>query len=329
MTKIIAEIGVNHNGKIKNAFKLVQLAKISGVDYVKFQIFKTELLVTRYAKKSNYQIKNNNDKTNQYKMLNNLELSQSDHQKIYNYCKKLKVNYCASPFDLKSLQFLINLKIKIIKIGSGEITNLPLLEQLKRYKGLIILSTGMSTLKEVQDAVKILKKNKNNFQLLYCCSSYPAPINEIDMNIMLNLKKKFKCKVGFSDHTTGFEAAIASTILGASFIEKHFTINKKHLGPDHLSSFDLKDMKKLVKEVKKYKSLFKTGKKVVTISERENRINSRKSLVASKFIKKGERFTKSNITSKRPGNGISPFQINKIIKLKAKKNFEFDEKIKI
>ena len=329
MTKIIAEIGVNHNGKLANAIKLVRLAKLAGVDFVKFQIFKTDYLVTNYAKKSKYQIKNKKDKANQLNMLKNLELTKKDHLKIYNYCRKVNINYCASPFDLDSLNFLLSLKTKIIKIGSGEITNKPLLESLKKYKGLIILSTGMSTIKEVENAVNIFKKNKNKYQLLYCCSSYPAPIKDIDMNVMLLLKKKFKCKVGFSDHTLGNEAAITSAILGSTYVEKHFTLNKNSVGPDHAASFDFKDMKKLVMELKKYKSLLKTGKKTITISERENRINSRKSLVACGYIRKGERFTKKNITAKRPGDGISPFEIDKILKLKAKKNFLHDEKIKI
>lgn len=329
MTKIIAEVGVNHNGKVKTAIKLAKLAKLAGADFVKFQIFNTELLVTKYAKKSKYQITNIKDKTNQFRMLKNLELSKKQHKQIYNYCKKIKIDYCASPFDLESLKFLISLKTKIIKIGSGEITNKPLLEGLIRYRGLIILSTGMSTIKEIKNAVSILRKNNNKFQLMYCCSSYPAPISEIDMNVMMNLKKKFKCDVGFSDHTLGFESAISSTILGAKFIEKHFTINKKDLGPDHLSSFDFKDMKKLVKEIKKYKSLLKSGKKTITISEKENRVNSRKSLVAYKFIKKGQKFTKNNIIAKRPGDGISPFSIDRVFKLKAKKNFDIDEKITI
>ena len=329
MTKIIAEIGVNHNGNVDTAIRLVKLAKLAGVDYVKFQIFNTELLVTNYAKKSKYQIKNKKDKTNQFKMLKNLELSKNDHKKIHKYCRKLKINYCASPFDLESLKFLLSLKTKIIKIGSGEITNKPLLENLKKYKGLVILSTGMSTINEVERAVKILKKNKNKYHLLYCCSSYPTLNKDIDMNIMILLKKKFKCGVGFSDHTLGNEAAIASTILGSTYVEKHFTINKNSNGPDHAASFDFKDMKKLVVELKKYKSLLKSGKKIILNSEKENRINSRKSLVASRYIKKGEKFTKKNITTKRPGDGISPFDIDKVLKLKAKKNFFYDEKIKI
>ena len=189
MTKIIAEVGVNHNGKVKTAIKLAKLAKLAGADFVKFQIFNTELLVTKYAKKSKYQITNIKDKTNQFRMLKNLELSKKQHKQIYNYCKKIKIDYCASPFDLESLKFLISLKTKIIKIGSGEITNKPLLEGLIRYRGLLILSTGMSTINEIKNAVSILRKNNNKFQLMYCCSSYPAPISEIDMNVMLNLKK--------------------------------------------------------------------------------------------------------------------------------------------
>lgn len=327
MTKIIAEIGVNHNGNLKQAFRLVKLAKLAGVDYVKFQIYDTDLLVTKYAKKSKYQKLSNKDHTNQYQMLKKLELSYEEHRKIFNYCKKINIEYCASPFDNQSLKFLINLKTRIIKIGSGELTNKLILDGLKNYKGLIILSTGMATIKEIERSVKILKKNKNRFNLLYCCSSYPAPLKEIDMNIMKTLKDKFKCGVGFSDHTTGIEAAVSSAILGGTFIEKHFTDNKNSKGPDHRASFDLIDMTKLVKELKKYKLLFKSGKKKITNSEIENRINSRKSVVAQKFIRKGEFFSKKNLTVKRPGNGISPFDINKLFKMKAKKNYYPDEKI--
>lgn len=329
MTKIIAEIGVNHNGSLKKAIKLTKLAKAAGADYVKFQIYNTDLLVTNYAKKSKYQKKDKNDISNQYQMLKKLELSYEEHKKIYNYCKKINIGYCSSPFDQKSLKFLISLKTDIIKIGSGELTNKLLLEGLKKYKGLVILSTGMSYLKEVQKSVNILKKNKNKFNLLYCCSSYPAPFDEIDMNIMKTLKNKFKCNVGFSDHTISDQAAIIASILEATYIEKHFTENKKSKGPDHKASYNFKEMKKMVLEIHKYKSLLKSGKKVVTKSEIENRINSRKSIVANKFIKKGDFFSNQNITLKRPGDGISPFSYNKLLKLKAKKNFYKDEKIKI
>lgn len=329
MTKIIAEIGVNHNGILKKAIQLVKLAKSAGVDYVKFQIYKTDLLVTSYAKKSAYQKIDNKDQDRQYSMLKKYELSFKEHKKIFSYCKKMKINYCASAFDESSLDFLINLNVKIIKIASGEITNKLLLERLKKYKGLILLSTGMSTLNEVADAVKILIRNRNKFNLMYCCSSYPAPIEEIDMNIMKTLNFYFKCPIGFSDHTTGIKSAISSVLLEAPFIEKHFTDNKKLSGPDHKSSFDFNDMKKLVQEVKKFKSLFKSGNKIVTKSEKDNRKNSRKSIVAKKKIFKGEYFSKKNLATKRPGDGISPMDINKLLKLKAKKTFLPDEQIKI
>jgi len=328
MTKIIAEIGVNHNGNLTKALKLVKLAKTAGVDYVKFQIYKTNLLVTKYAQKSKYQKINISDDSSQYTMLKKYELSFKEHKKIYAFCKKKNINYCASPFDLESLKFLIKLKTKIIKIGSGELTNKLLLDGLKNYKGLILLSTGMSTLQEIKKSISIFKKNKNKFNLLYCCSSYPAPIKEIDLNVLKSLRDNFKCGVGFSDHTTGIEAAISSSILGATFIEKHFTDNKMSLGPDHKASFNFKEMKKLVNEIKKYSSLFKSGKKIITKSELENRVNSRKSIVAKKFIKKGERFSKKNLTVKRPGDGISPFHIDKLYKLKSNKSYHPNEKIK-
>ena len=329
MTKIIAEIGVNHNGIIQRASKLVKLAKKAGADYVKLQIYTTNLLVTNYARKSKYQKKTSLDFDNQYKMLKKYELSLEEHKKIIKYCKRIKINYCASVFDVLGLNFLIKNRIKIIKIPSGEITNKFLLEELKKFKGLVLLSTGMSTLDEVTDAVNILKRNKNKFNLFYCCSSYPAPLKEIDMNILLTLKKKYKCPVGYSDHTKDNYAAILATLMGATFVEKHFTDNKKLSGPDHRASSDFKQLKQLTNKINIFNDMLKSGIKIVTKSEIENRVNSRKSIVAKNLILKDQKFSKKNLTFKRPGDGISPMKINSLLGQKAKKTFLRDEQIKI
>jgi N,N'-diacetyllegionaminate synthase len=262
-------------------------------------------------------------------MLRKFELSLEQHKEIIEYCKKIKINYCASVFDISGLNFLINNKIKIVKIPSGEITNKFLLEELKKFKGLVLLSTGMSKAEEVNDAVKILRKNKNKFHLFYCCSSYPAPIEEIDMNILLTLKKIYKCPVGYSDHTKDNDAAILATLMGATFVEKHFTDNKKLSGPDHNASSDFKQLKQLTKKIKVFKLMLKSGIKIVTKSEVENIVNSRKSIVAKNLILKGEKFSKKNLIFKRPGNGISPMKINSLLGVKAKKNFLHDEQIKV
>ena len=331
-TKIIAEIGVNHDGKFKKAIRLIDLAKKAGADIVKFQIFEPKLMVTSYAKKAVYQKKNSRDKEKQIAMLKKYSLSNDEHFKLYNYCKKIKITYSASVFDLKSAKFLVGLKVKLIKIPSGEITNYPLIKYLSKFKKDLVLSTGMSSLNEVKECNNLLIKNgfpKKRLTILYCCSSYPSPPEDIDINIMKNLSKKFKLKTGISDHSDFIESTIAAVSNGACIVEKHFTLDRFSVGPDHKSSFDYKRFKEMVKSIRMINYLFKSGKKNIKKSEKENRKISRKSIVANQKIFKGEIFTEKNLTTKRPGTGITPMKWKKIVGKKSNYNFDIDEQIKL
>jgi len=331
-TKIIAEVGINHNGNFKKAIRLIDLAKKAGADIVKFQIFEPELMVTSYAKKAGYQKKNSKDNEKQISMLKKYTLTNNEHSKLYDYCKKKKIIYSASAFDLRSAEFLVGLKVKIIKIPSGEITNYPLIKFLSKFKNNLVLSTGMSSLNEVKECVNLLIKNsfpKKRLSILYCCSSYPAPQEDIDINVMKELSKTFNLKIGISDHSDFLESTLAAVSNGATIVEKHFTLNRLSNGPDHKSSFEFKKFKEMTKSIKIINSLFKSGKKNIKKSEIENRKISRKSIVANQKISKGEIFTQKNLTTKRPGTGITPMKWNKIIGKKSKYNFDKDDQIKI
>lgn len=329
---IIAEVGINHNGKLNRAYQLIDTAKRAGADVVKFQIFIPELLATHYAKKSSYQKNFTKDKERQIQMLKKFALTFEEHKMLYLYSQKKNIKYCASPFDLESSLFLLNIGTKIIKIASGEINNYPLLKQLSNFKGQLILSTGMSTLKEVEKAVDLIVKNgfiKKNLSLLYCCSSYPSPIKDIDLEIIKKLKHTFKLNVGFSDHSNLIEAPIAAVSSGAKIIEKHLTLNKNDVGPDHRSSLDGKQFSEMVRSIRIVEKLYGNGQKNIKPSEKVNRKNVRKSIVAKENILKGDRFSTENLTTKRPGNGLSPMKWEHIIGKKAKKYFKKDEQIKV
>lgn len=326
-TKIISEIGVNHNGSLKLAKKLIDYSVKANSDFVKFQIYKTENMIRKNTKKSSYQKINLRDKESQFEMLKSYELSFSDHERLFKYAKAKKIDYIASPFDIESYQFLKNLKPKLIKIGSGEITNYFLLKEISKFKGEIVLSTGMSNYREVEEAVKVLKKKNNYITLLYCCSSYPTKFEDIDLNIMINLKKKFGCSVGLSDHTQGLDVSIAAITIGAKYVEKHFTLNKFDKGPDHRTSIDFDELKSLTYKNNLINKLFKSGEKKIFKSEVENRKIARKSLVARKKIIKGKIIKLSDLTAKRPADGISPMKIKTYLGQKARKNFDQDEKI--
>lgn len=331
-TFIIAEIGVNHNGKIDLAKKLIKIAKNSGADAVKFQSYISKDLVSKKAKLASYQkkkVKHNSMLT----MLERYELKKKDQKFLFKYCKKANIEFISSAFDLSSLDFLANeLNLKRLKVPSGEITNLPYLKELAKTKKPIILSTGMANTAEIQRALKVLKNNgvKNNMiSILHCNTAYPTPINDSNLKSIPFLKKKFKLKVGFSDHTIGMEAALAAVTLGANIIEKHLTLNKKLIGPDHASSMTPNEFKNMVLSIRKVELCLGKKNKPVTKSEKKNIKFVRKSIVAKKTILKGEKFNHQNLTTKRPGTGISPFLWNKVLKLKAKKNFKQDELIKI
>ena len=327
--KIIAEAGVNHNGSLRIAKKLVDVARFSGADYVKFQTFTHDNLVTSKAQKANYQKSNHDNNETQSAMLKKLELSKPNHLKLISYCKKKKIKFLSTAFDIENLKFLIKNKIDFIKIPSGEITNFPLLEYIKKSNKKILLSTGASTLSEVKTALKILNKKKKEITVLQCNSAYPTPIKHLNLNTLTTFRKKFNCEVGLSDHSLSVVAAAAAVSLGATIIEKHFTLSRDMIGPDHKSSLEPSELKRMIQNIREIESALGSFNKNITKSERENRRIIRKSLVANNFIKKGQKFTSKNIFAKRPAGGISPMNIKKILGKKARKNFELDEVIKI
>ena len=326
---VIAEAGVNHNGNVKTAKKLVDIAKLAKADYIKFQSFTHDQLVTKKSPKAKYQKSNLKNNETQSSMLKRLELSKNNHIKLINYCKKKKIKFLSTAFDIDNLKFLLKNKIDFIKIPSGEITNLPLLEYIRKNNKKVILSTGASTLKEVETAMKILKKNKKDITILQCNTAYPTPIKHLNLKILKTFKKKFNCNVGLSDHSLSIVAPSIAVALGATIIEKHFTLSRNMQGPDHKSSLEPKELLNMIRNIRETEEALGNSKKVITKSERENRKIIRKSLVASVFIKKGQKFQKNNVSSKRPGKGISPMVIKKILGKKAKKNFYPEEMIKI
>jgi len=330
--KIVAEAGCNHNGNIRLAYKLIDYAKHANVDAIKFQLFTADETVTKFAKKANYAKLVTKSKQTQYEMQKSLELTNEQHLKLKKYCKKKKIEYLSSAFDLPSLNFLNKLKIKQFKIPSGEIINYPYLRKVTSFKKKVVLSTGMSTVSEISKAIKYLKKNglkSKQITLLHCNSEYPTPFSDTNLRAMLYLKNKFKLPVGLSDHTLGIEVPIAAAALGACFIEKHFTLDRNMIGPDHQASITPSELKKMVISIRNIEKALGKFEKKVTKSERKNIIVARKSIVAIKEIRKGQFFSKKNIGVKRPGTGISPTKFYDILGKKAKKNFKYDEPIVI
>lgn len=335
-TLIVAEIGCNHNGSKKIAKKMVKLAKQCGVDAVKFQTFDSNALISKFAPKADYQIKTTGNSETQLEMTKKLELSHKDLIELFDYSKKLGLITFSTPFDMKSIDFLSEINQNIWKIPSGEITNLPYLEKIGKIKCKnkeVILSTGMSTIQEINKAINILNKNgtkNSSITILHCNTEYPTPDEDVNLFAINELKNKFpNNKVGFSDHSVGYTAAIGAVALGISMIEKHFTLDKDLPGPDHKASATPDELRELCLGVRKMEVLIGNNKKIVTKSEKKNKIVARKSIVASTKIKKGEVFTVNNITCKRPGNGISPMHWYDILGKKAEKNFLYDELIKV
>jgi len=329
---IIAEACHNHNGKLKMAYKLVDVAKKCGADFVKFQTTIPKLHISKFAEKTNYQIKNWEKKGSQLKMLQKLTLTYNDFRKINKYCKKKKIKFLSTPFDLKSIDFLKSLNMKYFKIPSGEITNLPYLIKVAKLKKKVILSTGMANLIEIKKALKILTSygtKKKNITVLQCNTEYPTPLRDANIKAMLTIKKKFKINVGYSDHTEGIESCLAAAALGAKVLEKHITLNKNLPGPDHKASINPKELEKMIEGVRKITIALGHGIKKISPSERKNIKIARNSIVAAKEIKKGEKFTTKNLAVKRPGNGISPMRLFKVIGKSAKRKFLEDELIKL
>ena len=328
---IIAEAGVNHNGSIELAKKLVDAAKFAGVDAIKFQTFKAEKLVSKNAQKADYQKKNTgNADDSQLKMLKALELSYDEFRELKDYCDEQHIIFLSTAFDFESLDFLESIGIPIYKVPSGEITNLPYLERIARTGKEIILSTGMCTLDEVRDAMNVLKENgAENISVLHCTTEYPAPLEEVNLAAMQFMAKELNCSIGYSDHTEGIDVPIAAVALGASIIEKHFTLDKNMEGPDHKASLEPNELKDMVSAIRNVELAIGEQKKEPTESERRNMAIARKSIVASKRINKGDLFTEENLTVKRPGNGISPMKWYEVLGKNAGRDFEEDELIEL
>ena len=326
-TLIIAEAGINHNGKIHLAKKMIHEAKNAGADIIKFQTFLTDKLVTQKAKKAIYQ-KKNRPKESLYSMLKKYELSFEEFKLLARISRKKKIEFLSTGFDSESVNFLNSLNQNRFKIPSGDLNNFPLLKLISKKKKEVILSTGMSSLKDIELALNVLNKfgtPMNKITVLHCNSSYPTQPKDANLRAMTTIQKHFNVNVGYSDHTTEIETAIIAVSLGAKIIEKHFTLNKNFNGPDHKSSIDIKDLKKMILSIRKTEKLLGSSKKFVTKSEKKNINLVRKSIVASNFIKKGEIFSEKNLTTKRPGYGLSPMKWEKIIGKKAKKNFKKNE----
>ena len=325
---IIAEAGINHNGLIENAYKLIDVAVEAGVDAVKFQTFKAKNLVTKNANKADYQKQLTNKSETQFEMINKLELDIDAHKKIIKYCKVKDIMFLSSPFDHDSINLLNELGVEIIKIPSGEITNLPYLRHIGSLSKQLILSTGMSTLQEVGDALTILidaGMKKENITILHANTMYPTPMEDVNLNAMHTIQREFDITVGYSDHTLGIEVDIAAVTMGASIIEKHFTLDKNMKGPDHKASLEPEELKAMVVAIRNTEKALGDGLKIPSRSEKSNMISARKSIVANQTIKKGDILTEENIVVKRPGHGINPMNWDDVIGSVAEKDYLIDE----
>ena len=326
---IIAEAGVNHNGDIKKAIELVDVAIEAKADAVKFQLFCAENIVSKQAKKAEYQKKTTETEETQYEMLKKLELSQEDYLQLYNYCKDKPITLLATAFDFESIDFLHKLNTPIWKIPSGEVTNLPYLEKISKLNKPVIMSTGMCNLEEISDALSIIRKYNNDVSLLHCNTEYPTPYSDVNLRAMATIKSEFDVKVGYSDHTNSIEVALAAVALGAEIIEKHFTLDKKMQGPDHAASLEPDELIRLVEAIRNVEKALGSKEKKPSESEIKNKVIARKSIVAKYQIKKGEAFTTKNLAIKRPENGIIPMKWYDVLETKAKRDFEKDELIEL
>ena len=325
---IIAEAGVNHNGSIELAYRLIDVASESGANAVKFQTFKAENVVSKNAQKAEYQKQTTNPSESQFNMLKKLELDTNAHKRLIDYCKKKDIIFISTPFDHESIDLLNKLELQIFKIPSGEITNLTYLRHIGSLNKKVILSTGMSDLKEIGDAIKILTNAgtlKENITVLHANTMYPTPMEDVNLRAMQTIQNKFDVAVGYSDHTLGIEVDIAAVAMGATIIEKHFTIDKTMDGPDHKSSIDPEELKAMVSSIRNIEKALGSSIKKPSKSEKPNIIMARKSIVASKSIKKGELFTVNNLTTKRPGTGLSPMKWDSIIGKVAKRDYQIDD----
>lgn len=329
-TFIIAEAGVNHNGSFELAKQLVDKAVWAGADCIKFQTFNSKNLVSKNAQKAEYQKKTTDSSESQLEMLKKLELSKEEFIELRDYCNQKGIMFLSTPFDLESIDFLASIGVKTWKIPSGEITNYPFLRAIGKRKKSVIMSTGMCTIDEVHDAVNVLKSfGTTDITLLHCTTEYPAPYDSVNLKAMLTLQKEFGYKVGYSDHTNGIEIPVAAVAMGASVIEKHFTLDKTMEGPDHKASLEPEELRQMVLSIRNVEAAIGDGIKQPSEAEKKNIAIARKSIVAACDIKKGEEFTENNLTAKRPGNGISPMQWDKILGTKAIRDYMTDELIEV
>jgi len=325
---IIAEAGVNHNGSIKLAKQLVDVAVNAGADAVKFQTFKAADLVIKNAQKAEYQKKTTGSEESQFDMIKKLELNDKSHKELISYCNKKKIMFLSSPFDIDSIKFLYDLGLQIFKIPSGEITNLPYLREIGKLNRKVILSTGMANLEEIKDAIDILKTEgtqKDNITVLHANTMYPTPMRDVNLKAMLTIGETFDINYGYSDHTLGIEVDIAAVAMGAKCIEKHFTLDKNLEGPDHKASLEPDELKSMISAIRNIEIALGSSIKKPTESEISNIQIARKSIVTKTKIKKGDTLNDKNLSIKRPGSGISPMRWDNIVGTKAKKNYNEDE----
>lgn len=326
---IIAEAGVNHNGNLQMALNMVREAKNAGADIVKFQTAKPELVISRFAEKAEYQKINTGSEESQLDMCKKIHLKFEDYIIVKKLCDDVGIQFLSTPFDIESIHFL-NDMVPFWKIPSGEITNYPYLVEIAKTGKPVVMSTGMCELQEIDEAIKVLKTNgTTDITLLHCNTQYPTPYKDVNLRAMETLRNRYKVKVGYSDHTKGIEVPIAAVALGAEVIEKHFTLDKNLPGPDHKASLEPKELAAMISSIRNIEEALGSPNKTVSDSERENIAIARKSIVAAKNIKKGEVLTIDNLTTKRPGTGISPMRWNEVLGSKAIRDFVEDEVIEI
>lgn len=330
---VIAEAGVNHNGSLDLAKQLVDKAAEAGADFVKFQTFKSEKLVSKSAKQAEYQQRNIGKKDDgQLAMLKRLELSPDDHEELISYCHQKGIHFFSTAFDMDSIEYLHSLDMGLWKIPSGEITNYPYLRKIARYHEPVILSTGMCELSDIGRALHVLLQfglRKEQITVLHCNTEYPTPFRDVNLKAMLEIGERFGVKTGYSDHTRGIEVPVAAVALGATVIEKHFTLDRNMEGPDHKASLEPDELKVMVSAIRNIEQALGTGHKEITISERKNIEIARKSIVAACDIKTGEHFTEENLTVKRPGTGISPMQWTDVIGKVATRDYKEEDLIEL
>lgn len=331
-TIIIAEAGVNHNGSLETAKIMIEIAAKSGADYVKFQTFNSSKLVTKYANLADYQKVNIESSTSQMDMLNALELSESNHFELVEHCKSNDIKFLSSAFDIDSAIFINNFNLDYIKIASGLITDYPFLNYAASLNKKIILSTGMSTLDEIDEALKLLSSNgasMNNISLLHCTTEYPAPIIDVNLRAINTLKNKFGLRVGYSDHTAGINVSLAAVAIGAEIIEKHFTLDRSMRGPDHMASIEPSELMEMVKSIREIEIALGDSEKKVTNSELKNKALARKSIVAAVDINEGDIITDHMLTTKRPGTGLSPMRWKDVVGKKSQKKYKLNDLIEL